>query len=1034
MSAAPQGGVTAIFVKRPILALVLNLLVLIAGGLAFLGVDLRELPSVELPVLSVRASYDGAAPEVVEREVTAVLEQALRRLEGVETISASSDYGSARLVLDLAAGSDVDASANDAREIIAQTLRELPDIETPTVAQNDTDADPILRLALTGAAGLPELTDLAEGLVSERLASVEGVAEVTVTGSQSRLFRVEVDMTALLTRGLGLSDIATALDALDGTAPLGALESDTGTLALRAAATAIDTESLSQTRIDARTRLGDVATVRLAVETGRGGASIDGQTSVGLDIVRRSVGNTLAISRAVRAEVAALAPALPEGVSLMVTSDDGVFIEGALREVAGSIAVATGIVIVTIYAFLGSMRATLIPAVTIPVALTGTIAAIWLAGFSVNTITLLALVLATGMVVDDAIVVVENVVRRRREGLGPRAAAILGTREVFFAVISTTATLAAVFIPISFLPGQAGGIFSEFGFVLAFAVSLSSLAALTLAPMLAGLLDPGRTAPDTEAMARPPSWAERGIDRLVGWIVRAPVLTLALCGALAILALGTARNLPVAITPDEDRGGFVVFMRAAAGQTADSLDEGVAQVETVLAPYRAAGVVDLVQSLSGRGGANTAFIIVKLAPWEERDTAQAEVMRDLSARLSGIPGLNARVIGGNSLGIRGASGSGSLDVAVASTDRAALPGAAEALLAAMFDDPAFTAPQLASDAWEPMLEVSLDHEALRDLGLDEAAVSATVNAMLEGVSAGPVFLGGEEMEIEIVPAGPAINDPGDLAGVFLRAEDGRHLPLGSVVTLDTVVAPADLLREDSAPALELQAGLGDGYRLADAVARLETLAAETLPDGTRLVLLGEAAALGETTRGFAMVFGAAFVIVLLVLAAQFESFGSAIVIMLTVPFGLAAAALAIAFTGGSLNYYSQIGLVLLVGVMAKNGILIVEFANTQRALGLEREAAIRTALRLRLRPVMMTMISTVLGALPLVLSSGAGAEARAAVGWVIIGGLGMATLFTLFLTPALYTLISRFGPRPGMRARQADDELTMAERAVAESG
>ncbi|ASM75006.1 MULTISPECIES: efflux RND transporter permease subunit [Roseobacteraceae] len=1023
--AMPRTGMIDLFVRRPTLAIVINLLIVIAGAVALFGVNVREMPQVDQPVLSVRASYEGASAEIVDRQVTAVLEASLSRLEGLKNISSTSSFGSSRITIDLDESVDVDAATNEAREIVSQAVRQLPeDMDEPTVSQNDSDADPIVRLALSGSAEIPELTSIAEGIVTDQLSVIDGVAEVTVTGNQLQEFRVEADMTSLQSRGLSLDDIATALQDLRDDTPLGALDTGTGSLTLRSASPDATVEDIGALQIDRTTRISDVAFVQLAAESQTSSAYVDGQPSISIDIVRESVGNTLSISRAVKQAVSDLESVLPTGVLLTVTSDDGVYIEQSIKEVVGSIAMSTGIVILTIYAFIGSVRATIIPTITIPVALVGTIGAIWMAGFSINTITLLALVLATGMVVDDAIVVVENIVRKRREGMGRRAAAVAGTSEVFFAVLSTTATLAAVFIPISFLPGQAGGVFKEFGFVLAFSVTLSSVAALVLAPVLAAIVDPGRHDLDNGKATRP-SVLARGFDALVDRTIKAPILALCIAGAIAIIALGAARDMPSEVTPSEDRGFFMVMARSSSGDSVDVLETVISQIEGILTPYRETGVISTVQSMTGRGGSGMAFVIVRLADWADRGTSQQEVMADVSRKMGSVPGLTAFVRSSNSLNIRGGGGGG-LEFAVAGQDRAVLEDATATLVSAMQADSAFLNPQLSDEQIEPVLELEIDRDAARALGLDSESISSSINMMTEDHTATTVFLEGEEVDVTVVPGGTVIENPSDLEAIFTRSSEGAYIPLSSVARLSHVAAPASLDREAQTPAISAQANLGAGVELGEAAERLEVIAGEVLPAGTHLILLGEAAAIDESTQGFMVVFGVAFLIVLLVLAAQFESVTSAVSIMVTVPFGIAAAMLAISLTGGSLNYYSQIGLVLLVGVMAKNGILIVEFANQLRAAGQDIDSAIRDAMLLRIRPVMMTMVSTVLGGLPLVLATGAGAEARAAVGWVIVGGLGFATVFTLVLTPAAYRLIAGMGKKPGAASSALDAEIATA--------
>ena len=1017
---AHKSGFADVFVARPIFGIVLNLLIIIAGLAAFSSVDIREMPDVDQPVLSVRTTYEGAVASTVDTEVTQVLEDALSALEGMSYIESTSSTGSSRITIDLSDGADVNVAANEAREIVSGALRSLPDdIDDPSVTKSDSNADAIIRLALLGDASLDTLTKLAEGAVYERLSLIDGIAEVTVRGDRANEFRVTVNIPSLLSRGLTIFDVSTALAELRDDTALGALESESQTLSLRVGNEAVTVESINQLPINDTTQVADVAFVQFIPEDTSVFTRVNGETAIGLDITRQSVGNTLEISRDVTIAVEELRDQLPENVQLLVTSNDGIFIEGSINEVVKSILMATGIVVAVIFLFLRSPRATLIPAVTIPVALIGTLAAIWITGFSVNTISLLALVLATGMVVDDAIVVVENIVRKRKSGMGAFAAAAAGTNEVFFAVISTTATLAAVFIPISFLPGQAGGVFSEFGFVLAFAVTLSSITALTLAPVLSALLDPGKT--QANAVQAAPSAMARSFDRVMDFAIRTPLLVLAVAIGFAIIAMGAATTLPSSVTPEEDRGFFLVQARGASDTTIDYLDTQVRLVEDILAPYRESGQIETVQSIIGVGGGTSAFIVVRLPDWAERDFTQQELIAQISGTLSSVPGVQVSARSTNSLNIRGAGGG--LSFAVTGTNLANMTETADALVAAMSQDATFLNPQLSNNSVNAQLEVNVDDSAAGDMGLNTADITSLVSAMVQGDVAVSVFSDDVEIDVNVVPGGPPIDDPSDIASMSIRLDSGAYIPLSTVASLDMVVSDAQIERLGGALAVSLQANLGEGVDLSTAMDRVLAISDEVLPDGMGITFTGEAATLGDSQSGMYMVFGVALVVVLLVLAAQFESFASAVVIMMTVPFGLAAALLAISLSGGSLNYYSQIGLVMLIGVMAKNGILIVEFANQLREAGEDIDSAIRSALRLRIRPVMMTMVSTVFGGLPLILTSGAGAEARIAVGWVIVGGLGFATVFTLFLTPIFYRWIAVWGATPGGAARKLKAEL-----------
>ena len=1019
-----RSGFADLFVARPILGLVLNCLVLIAGIAALTSIDVREMPDVDQPVLSIRTTYDGAVSATVDQDVTQVLEDALSALDGVSYIESTSSTGSSNITIDLSDGTDVDTAASEAREIVSATLRSLPDdIDDPQVTKSDTNSDAIIRLAILGNTTLDEMTSLAEGVIYDRLSVIDGIAEVTIRGDRADEFRITLDMPSLISRGLTVFDVSNALLALRDDTPLGDIESSAQTLALRVGNPEITIETINQISINATTRVSDIAFVQLTAEDTSVSSRVNGVTAIGMDITRQSVGNTLSISRDVRATVDALQADLPEGVELIVTSDDGVFIENSIAEVIKSILLATCIVIAVIFVFLRSFRATLIPALTIPIALVGTLAAIWLTGFSVNTISLLALVLATGLVVDDAIVVIENIVRKRKSGMGAFAAAAEGTNEVFFAVLSTTATLAAVFIPISFLPGQAGGVFSEFGFVLAFAVSLSSLTALTLTPVIAAWLDPGK--PDAQSTAAPAhkNIFSRMFERVIDFAIRTPVIVLGVAVAFAIIAAGAMNSLASEITPREDRGFFLIQARGATDTTTEYLDLQVEQIEAVLTPLREKGEIASVQSIVGIRGGTNAFIIVRLPDWKDREITQQQTIASISRQLSSVPGVQVSARSTNSLNIRGA-GQG-LTFAVTGNNVDDITEAAIDLIASMSDAPTFVNPQLSNNSVEAQLELRVAEDMTGVFGLTESEITRTISALVQGSVAVNVFQDDISTAVNLVQGGPPVNDPSDLESMFLRLPAGDYVPLSVVATLDPIVSTSQIERQGGSLAVSVRANLGSGVDMGTAMTQLESLARESLPENMSITFTGEAATLEAGEGGFYLVFGLALLVVFLVLSAQFESFASATVILLTVPFGLAAALMAISLTGGSLNYYSQIGLVMLIGVMAKNGILIVEFANQLREAGQSIDSAIRDALQLRIRPVMMTMVSTVCGGLPLILTSGAGAEARIAVGWVIVAGLGFATTFTLFLTPVFYRWIVVWGNTPGMAAKRLYTELQL---------
>ncbi|AYD01479.1 efflux RND transporter permease subunit [Neorhizobium sp. NCHU2750] len=1029
-SGSGKQGFTALFVRRPVLAAVLNTLLVVAGLAALVGVEVRELPDVDQPVITIRTTYDGASAQTMDQEVTDVIEGAVARVSGLKAISSESQFGQSRVTLEFNDTADLAVAANDVRDALGRVTNQLPeDVDEPRIIKADSDSQPIMRLAVTSSTlSMEDLTLLVDNEVSDRLAAVDGVADVELYGDQEKVFRVDVNQVALASRGLTIADLATALDTAAMDVPAGSLESSTQDIVVRATASLTKPEDFENVMLGDNVRLRDVATVMLGPDDGTTALRSNGVQGVGLGVLRQAQSNTLSISEGVRAAVAELQKGLPEGTRIAITSDDAVFIEGALHEVEIALALSGTIVVIVIFLFLRDWKATLIPALTMPVALIGTLVAIYLVGFSINILTLLAIVLATGLVVDDAIVVLENIVRRRAEGMGPRAAAVLGTQEVFFAVLATTATLAAVFIPLSFLPGQMGGLFREFGFVLAFAVALSSITALTLCPMLASrmLTKPIRERQDG-LLGRFGTLFARFYRVTLHACLGAPFIVVVVAlvfGAAGFMAFKTVKS---ELTPTEDRA--MVFLRATApeGISLQYMRDKLQQIEEKLKPLVDAGEIRNIYSISGQGGAtNNGFIVLTLAPWSERDRSQAEIVKDINAATATVPALRAFAQQQNSLRIRGA-GNG-LQMALVGTNHEQLTDAALKLVDQLRLSGLFDTPRLNNEPSQAQIFVSVDREKASDLGIDITNLGTSLQSLLEGRSVVDVFVDGEATPVKLTSTTRPIDDPTDLENIFLKAKDGRMVPLATVATLEEKAVAPRLNREQRLAAVSFSAGLKEGVSLGQAVETATALAQPLLPPGSRLIPLAEAATLKENSSGMALTFGFAIAIIFLVLAAQFESVLSSVIIMSTVPLGLACAAFALVLTGSSLNVYSQIGLVLLVGVMAKNGILIVEFANHLRNEGANCREAIERACSLRLRPVMMTMIATVIGGVPLVLAKGAGAEARIALGWVIVGGLGFATLVTLYITPVAYLLLARFAKPQAHEEARLHHELENAKK------
>ncbi|WP_370631961.1 efflux RND transporter permease subunit [Phyllobacterium lublinensis] len=1007
------------------MALVLNALIVVAGLAAYYGVDVRELPDVDRPVVTVSTDFESAAAETVDRELTSAIEGAVSRVSGVKSISSSSSFGNSRVTVEFNDDVDLNVAAADMRDAISRISNTLPDdADPPRIVKADANSDAVMRLAVTSdTMAVEDMSVLVEDQIEDVLASVPGVADVQINGDRNKIFRIDINQGKVAGLGMNIADIRNALNTMAFDTPAGQLNSNDQSIVVRAQAPVTTPEEFENIIIKGQTKIRDVATVTMGPDIGTSTLRANGKTGIGLGIIRQAQSNTLDISKGVREAVAQLQKTLPEGVDIRVTSDDADFINGAVHEVEIALGVSVVIIIAIIYLFLWDIRATLIPAVSMPVALIGTISAIYLAGFSINILTLLALVLATGLVVDDAIVVLENIVRRRNQGMGPRAAAVLGTQEVFFAVVATTVTLAAVFVPLSFLPGQTGGLFREFGFVLAICVLLSAVVALTLCPMLAS-----RLLSVSEEKHEDVTHAPGLVGRIGGWFgglyrrmlhacLAGPWIVVLVSLLFAGAAYGGFSLLKQELTPPEDRASAFLRITAPQGVSLEYLNDEMRKIETLIQPLRDSGEIQNTFSIAGQNGnTNRGFMVLSLATWKERERSQQEIVADLSRRVRNIPGIQVFAAQPNSLGIRGA-GNG-LQFAVVGTSYAELGTVASKLVAELEKDSRFDRPRLTNEPTQPQLAVSIDRERASDLGIDITGLAQALQSVLDGYKIGSVYIEDRSFDVKLVSTTNPINDPTDLENVFLRTGDGRFVPMSTITRLTEVAVPPALTREQQMRSVAITSGLSPDFALGDAYSAVQKIAAPMLPPGYRIIPLAEAATLGENSSSMAITFGFALLIILLVLAAQFESFISAVIVMATVPLGLACAVYAMLLTGTSMNVYSQIGLVLLVGIMAKNGILIVEFANHLRDQGRSVRQAIEEASNIRLRPVVMTMLCAILGGVPLVLASGAGAEARIALGWVIVGGLGMATASTLFLTPVAYLLLAGFSkPKAEEEAR-----------------
>jgi len=1016
-------------IRRPVLVMVANLLIALAGLAAINLVEVRELPDVDFPVVSVFVVYPGASPETIDTEVTSVIEGAVARVSGVKNISSASEENVSRIRIEFQPGSDLDYAASDVREAVSRVQRRLPDrVEEINIIKADSDSQPIMNLSIYSDTLIEEdITRILEKDIIPELISIEGVADISLFGERNRVLRVVVDPLRLTSLGLSVSDVVDTLQRAPFDVPAGSFRSESQELVVRADASVYTAEQVANIIIRDNTRVGDVARVYFGPEDAQRYTRLNGRSVIAMGVIRKAKSNTIDISDNVRRTVDQLNERF-DNVELVITNDDAEFIRSSVNEVLFTMFITVLIVIATIWMFMGSLRATLIPSIAIPISLIGTIAGVWLFGFSINILTLFALVLATGLVVDDAIVVLENILRRRKQHVGGRAAAVLGTRQVFFAVVTTTVVLISVFVPIAFLPGTAGRLFREFGFVLALAVAISSFVSLTLVPAMASRLpDMDRDKRSSGVMGRFGNLLIQLYTRSLGKTLDHPFIAILVALGLAAGAFSVYKQLDQELVPTEDRGMFRVNMTAPDGVGIGYMDQQTRKVEQVLAPMVDSGEVRSIFTIVGTFDPNRGSIIVPLADWSERDRSQQQIMRSLDNAFEQIPGLQISASGSNSLGM-GRGGGNRLSVALIGNEYAEIYDAAKKFAATVeqtSDD--LSGPEISYEPTQPQLLLEIDRRRASDLGINLDNLAETLRVMIDGDEVVDLNIQDESVPILLEASTEEINDPSDLVNLYVDTESGGLLPLSSVVKLREEGIASELPREAQRRAIEVDFDITPGFPLQTAVEQLKAIASDVLPANVSMILLGDAATLEETSRDVIITYIIALLVVFLVLCAQFEGFTSAIVVMLLVPFGIAAAIFALFLTGTSLNIYSQIGLVMLIGLMAKNGVLVVEFADQLRDRGYDIRKAIETGAVIRLRPVTMTMLCTVLGGLPLILESGAGAEAAESIGWVVFGGLGLAAMFTLYLTPVLYMLLARFSKARASETEQLVSELEYAE-------
>ncbi|MDI5987040.1 efflux RND transporter permease subunit [Halomonas sp. M4R5S39] len=1025
-----------ISVQRPVLATVLALLIVAFGLLSLQRLSLQEYPAIDPPVVSIDTRYPGAAASVVESRITQVLEDRIAGIEGIEVVTSSSEDGRSRIDIEFRLDMDIDAAANDVRDRIAGAQRNLPDdADPPEVQKADSSEEIVVWLSLSGEGySIPELTDYANRFLVDRLSVQPGVARVRVGGGSDYAMRVWLDRNALAARDLTVGDVESALRAENVELPAGAIESRERQFIVRLPRGFAEPEdfrglALGQGSDGYLIRLGDVARVEVGSVDDRSMFRANGVPMVGLGMMQQSTANVLELSQGVQAEMERLQGSLPEDMELRLNFDASVFVAGAIQQVVITLFIAMGLVVVVIFMFLGNVRTTLVPAVTVPIAVIGSFTALAAMGFSINLLTLLALVLAIGLIVDDAIVVLENINRRMHDyGETPLVAAFRGTRQIAFAVVATTLVLIAVFVPLSFLQGNVGRLFSEFALTMAAAVAISSLLALTLTPMMASkILRP--TMYDSAA-ARGVQWllelSQRLYRTLLELVLKARLAVLAVFVALIAATAWMADQLPNEYTPQEDRGNFFILVNGPEGATYDYMLDYMDEIETRLMPLIESGDAKrvVVRSPMGFGNIETfngGFVIMGLTDWGSRRNAW-EIMDDVRGRLADLPGVQAFPVMRSGFGQRTEKpvqfvlGGGTFEQLAEWRDL---------MLAHIREhNPRLTGLDSDYRETQPQLRVDIDYQRAAALGVTVSEIGRTLEVLLGGRNVTRYVDDGEEYDVIVEGDRASQNSPRALDNIQVRSSrSGELIPLASLVTFSDYAGASTLNRFNRIRAITIDANLAGGYPLGEALEYLEQTAAEILPPEAQTNVAGPSRdyreASGATT--FLLVLGA--LVVFLVMAAQFESFVHPFVIMLTVPLAMSGALLGLLVTGQSLNIYSQVGLVMLIGLATKNGILIVEFANQLRDQGLAFHDALVDAAVTRLRPILMTAVTTMAGAVPLIVSGGAGSEARMVIGTVIIAGVAAATFFTLFVVPVAYDLLARHTGSPGEVKRRLDSEM-----------
>ena len=1016
---------------RPVVTIVFMLLLVVFGYLSMTTLAVREYPDIDTPTISIRTNYDGASASVVETKITRIIEDAVAGIEGLDNISSTSMDGRSNVTLEFKTERDIDAAANDVRDKVSRILKNLPDeADAPVVAKYDSSGMPVLIVALTSTKRTPmELTDYADRYLVDRYSVIDGVASADVFGAQEQSMRIWLDRTNMAARGITVNDIQSVLKSENLESPGGRIESSEREFVVRVnrryhTPTDFANMVLKQNGNGDFIRLGDVAKVELAPRSLRQSFTSNKEPMITIGVSKQSTANTLSVVEGAKELTEKIKADLPEDMKMEVLRDDSLFIQAAIDEVIESLIITAILVLLIIFLFLGDLRASLIPAFTVPISLIASFIVLALAGYSINLLTLLALVLAIGLVVDDTIVMLENIHRRIKNGEPPMVAAVRGADQVIFAVIATTVVLIAVFMPICLWEGKTGKLFAEFAVAISAAVCFSSVVALTLTPMLCSKML--KQEDNNSLMIRMVNtvigFCEKIYDKSLRTVAKAKILTFAAFIAICILTVWGWKSLPSEYEPEEDRAVIMLRMQAPEGtnyytmsgyanQTTDMvfplLDEGLAKNLMVVVPTFG----------DSEGAVNRGFAILELQEWQNRDKSAREILDKLRGDLNRIPGLPIQPFLPNGIGSRG----NPVQFVIGGPEYPELVKWRDIILEKCKSYPGFVDIQWDYKETTPQLHVDIDTKRADELGVSTEEIGVALETMLGSKKVTTYVDRGQEYDVVLQADRFSRATPDNLSNIYVRSKhSGELIPLSNVVTITEKGDAGRLSRYNRVRAITISGNVAPGYALSDVLDFLEKTAKENLPEYRQIFYKGQSKDMKESSSSMIYIFALALLVSYLALAAQFESFLCPLIVMFTVPLGMVGAIAALTAMGLTMNIYTQIGIIMLIGLAAKNGILIVEFANQLRDAGKPFEEALFEASKLRLRPILMTAISTVIGAVPLLLASGAGAASRKCLGAVIVYGGLSSCILTLFIVPVAYLALAKWERSPKALERKLD--------------